>query len=339
VFTKPDDLDAETIADELATRWSFAAIELVYQPVGFGSHHWLAVARTGDTRFLSVDDLRSNSVSTPDGTTNAAFARLERALRSASALREEADLDFVVAPLPSVHGDVLARLDERYSIAVYPYLTGVSAGDDGEYRSAADRAVMLERVIALHAATDVALPHAGVEDGFLPGRRELVTALGGVDKPWTTGPYGEPARVLLREHADGVRQLLAHFDRLVVGVSADGARMVITHGEPHAANVVVDSTGPLLVDWESALVAPPERDLWVLDPGDGSVLAAYTEATGVALLEERLDFYRLWYDLFEIAGYVDLFRVDHADTADAAESWKNLVDFLQPARRWPALVR
>ena len=77
----------------------------------------------------------------------------------------------------------------------------------------------------------------------------------------------------------------------------------------------------------------------MLDPGDGSVLAAYTEATGVALVGERLDYYRLWYDLFEIAGYIDLFRDDHADTADAAESWKNLVDFLQPARRWPALFR
>ena len=114
--------------------------------------------------------------------------------------------------------------------------------------------------------------------------------------------------MLLREHADGVRQLLAHFDRLVVDVCADRERMVITHGEPHAANVVIDSTGPLLVDWESALIAPPERDLCVLDPGDGSVLAAYTEATGVALVEERLDYYRLWYDLFEIAGYIDLFR-------------------------------
>ena len=80
VFTKPDDLDAETIAAALATRWAFAPIELVYQPVGFGSHHWRAVAPTGDTRFLSVDDLRSNLVSTPGGTTDAAFARLQRAL-------------------------------------------------------------------------------------------------------------------------------------------------------------------------------------------------------------------------------------------------------------------
>ena len=93
-----------------------------------------------------------------------------------------------------------------------------------------------------------------------------------------------------------------------------------------------------MVDWESALLAPAERDLWVLDPGDGSTHAAYTAATGRPVSSARLGWYRLWYDLFEIAGYIDLFRKPHEDTTDAAQSWKNLVHFLQPDIRWPDLV-
>jgi hypothetical protein len=54
---------------------------------------------------------------------------------------------------------------------------------------------------------------------------------------------------------------------------------------------------------------------------------------------DRLDYYRLWYDLFEIAGYMAVFANPHTDTADVAESWKNLVEFLQPEVRWPALFR
>jgi spectinomycin phosphotransferase len=224
-------------------------------------------------------------------------------------------------------------------VVAHPYLTGGPAGEAGEFASAAERTAVLERVVALHAATAVAAPHAGVEDGFLPGHHELTIALDQLDDTWPTGPYGERARALLREHACGVRRLLTHYERQVGDMCADHAQMVITHGEPHASNVVVDPTGPRLVDWESALIAPPERDLWVLDPGDGSALAAYAEMSGVAPVEERLDYYRLWYDLFEIAGYIELFREPHADTADAAESWKNLVEFLQPEARWPTLVR
>jgi spectinomycin phosphotransferase/16S rRNA (guanine(1405)-N(7))-methyltransferase len=94
----------------------------------------------------------------------------------------------------------------------------------------------------------------------------------------------------------------------------------------------------MLVDWESALIAPPERDLWGLDAGDGSILRRYRAAAGSELSSLALSFYRLYYDLFEIGGYVGLFRRPHADDEDSRESWKNLTYFLRPAQRWPHLV-
>ncbi len=66
--------------------------------------------------------------------------------------------------------------------------------------------------------------------------------------------------------------------------------------------------------------------------------AAYTAATGTPVSSARTDWYRLWYDLFEIAGYIQLFRGPHLDGANAAESWKNLIHFLQPASRWSRLT-
>ena len=54
---------------------------------------------------------------------------------------------------------------------------------------------------------------------------------------------------------------------------------------------------------------------------------------------ERRSFYRLWYDLSEIGGYLSLFQSPHEDTEDTKESWKNLQHFLRPAERWPTLIR
>lgn len=76
-----------------------------------------------------------------------------------------------------------------------------------------------------------------------------------------------------------------------------------------------------LIDWETALVAPPERDLWNLDPGDGSVLGAYARATGVTPLPSMLELYRIRWDLADIAVDVGRFRRPHTGTADDEKSW------------------
>ena len=68
-----------------------------------------------------------------------------------------------------------------------------------------------------------------------------------------------------------------------------------------------------------------------------SLLRTYAAATGADIDQDALSLYRLWYDLAEIGGYLSHFRKPHRQTADTAESWKNLRHFLQPAERWPAL--
>ena len=80
----------------------------------------------------------------------------------------------------------------------------------------------------------------------------------------------------------------------------------------------------MLIDWDTALVAPPERDLWDLDPGDGSILGAYASATGVTPRPLLLDLYRLRWDLADIAADVSRFRRPHAGSIDDDESWELL---------------
>ena len=78
-------------------------------------------------------------------------------------------------------------------------------------------------------------------------------------------------------------RLLARYDDLAALSRSRSSSAVLTHGEPHPGNSMLTSGGWLLIDWDTALLAPPERDLWILDPGDGSILGAYAEATGVSV--------------------------------------------------------
>jgi hypothetical protein len=334
MFTQPSDLPEETLRAALLDGWRFCPAELSYQPVGFGSHHWLATDSGGSRRFVTVDDLEAKLASRTDST-DAAFGRLDRAFTAALSLRRDCGLRFVAAPVPARNGHVLVRLQDRYSLVVHAYLGGEPSGADGRFRTPAEREAQVAMLAVLHGARPAALP---LTDNFaVPNRDELTASLRQTGQPWTAGPYGERARNLLAAHAADLARLLEACDGLASRLAGRPDRMVVTHGEPDARNTMRTPAGPVLVDWDSVLLAAPERDLWDLAWHDRSVLPAYSAAGGVAIDEHALAFYRMWYELFEIAGYLRLFRERHDDTADTAESWQNLVEFLQPAARWPDL--
>jgi hypothetical protein len=66
--------------------------------------------------FVTVDDLRASFQASSN--TDAVFDALDRAFRTASWLHEEAELDFVVAPLRDDDGIVIHRLSDRYAVTV-----------------------------------------------------------------------------------------------------------------------------------------------------------------------------------------------------------------------------
>ncbi len=334
MFTRPADLADDSLRDVLHDDWGFCATSLTYQAVGFGSHHWLAADARGGRLFVTVDDL-ADKLRSPDDTTDAAFARLECAFTTALSLRQDAGLTFVVAPIPTGAGLALSRLRPRYSVAVHPHVEGRPTGRDGAFATPADRREVLDLLTALHAA-HAQPPRA--DDFAVPLIADLAAAISRTGAPWRAGPYGMGARDLLAAHATDLTMLLAAYSDLVNRVAARPDRMVITHGEPHSGNVLRTPAGLVLVDWDTVLLAPPERDLWALAETDSSIPAAYAAATGVTIDDDALSLYRLWYDLAEIAEYISLFQRSHGDTADTAEAWRNLRQFLRPAERWPGLL-
>ena len=321
------------LSDALSEGWGFRPASLSYQAVGFGAHHWLAVDSGGLTLFATVDDL-SEKLRDDADTTSAAFGRLEQAFESALSLRRDAGLDFVVAPLPAAGGRVLHRLTDRYSLVVHRYLPDCPSGQDGRFETSADRHAVLAMLVRLHSAKATRPP---TDDFALHGRAALLAAMHRTGEPWRTGPYGPRSRDLLARHAADLGVLLASFDELVDRVRTRGDRMVITHGEPDGGNVLKTPAGFVLVDWESALLAPPERDLWSLAESDPSLPDAYSAASGTAIDTDAMALHRMLYDLSEISLYIRWFRSAHDDTADAAEGWQNLQYYLRPAERWPDL--
>lgn len=308
----PDDFDTDELAAALTREWGVAVAGLDHAPVGFGSHHWTARDPAGGRWFVTVDDLEIRRF-TETETHDDAYARLTRALTTARALRES-DAGFVVAPILTAGGQAVVRLGPRWAAAVYPHVEGTSFGWQ-EWTGEDHRHGVLDMVVGVHAAPPTVRESAGVDDLSVPRRDAVEAALAG--EPAGEGPYAERTATLLSERADEVAERCARYDERTAGV--DRSRDVLTHGEPHPGNTMRTTAGWRLIDWDTALVAPPERDLWLL--GD-EMTDAYASATGTALRPEVLALYRERWELADLAIGVARFRGVHHGGQDDDDTWE-----------------
>jgi len=327
VLTPPAGLGTAAVAEAVAGHWGVQVRRLRFVALGAGSYHWLARSRTGARYFLTVDDLRDKPWLGADP--EAAFAGLRAAFDTALALRERALLPFVVAPTPTFGGQTACRLTPLYSLAVFPFVGG-QTGHWGDELTKQDRDALADLLASLHLATPAVAaraPRRGVE---LYGRAMLETALSDLDRPWSSGPFAEPARRELAAKAALVTDLLAAFDNLAVRVSAIGEPLVVTHGEPHPGNIMRTDDMLSLIDWDTVALAPPERDLWMLDDGSPGALARYSDVTGRSVSSDAISFYRLAWTLTDVAAYTGQLRSAHRRSRDAERALTALRKSLEP---------
>lgn len=313
MYAEPSGFDRGLLADRLEQHWRIAASSLEYQPVGFGTHHYLAVDRSGTRWWINVDDLTMKGWL--GATVSDAFIELERCLATAVALRG-LGLDFVHAPMASDDA-LLIRMPGSYAVSVYSYIEGRSS-EHGAHAVEDERLRVLDAMTRMHEVGGRLTTSAPQRDPLaVPWRSSFATALSTLDTGWNTGPYGDATRALLRNRVDHVHGLFERYDRLASGVRAGEHDWTVTHGEPHAANVIWTSPETfVLIDWDTVAVGPPERDLWMLNPRPEDV-----DGSAIELFER-------WWALSEITGYTDLFRRPHDDDENTRLAWASLGEYL-----------
>ena len=278
-----DDLIGSLVAND----WRLPVESVEYLAIGYGSFHWL-VTSAGGTRWLVTADAEDGPFAV------AAAHRVARHLA-------DDGLDFVRPPLPAATSAVVVAADS-WLVSVWPWLDGRSSTSGG-HESSADLEATLRCVRRLLDP----VPEL-VENWDLDGRETLVRLLCG--EGWGSGPYVREARRLTVGGRARIERDLARYDELANTSRATEFEFVVTHGEPHAANVIHTSGGAQLIDWDTVRWAPRERDLWTLADQHG-FRAGYGE---MALSTEAIEIYELQWVLTEIAEFAAALAV--ADEAN-----------------------
>jgi len=302
-----------------------------YVPEGAGSYHWKLTDAEGRPHFVTVDDLDNKDWF--GHVRETVFDGLQRALNTSAALRHEAGLEFVVAPVADRDGELLRRVDDRYTVSVFPYLTGRSHAF-GAYADEPLRDEAMDIVARLHQSAAVVQDRAPSHVPSYGGRDDLNAFLLDSDRPWDGGPYSEAAHRLLRANAAELAELATGYDRLVESTVPARAHSVITHGEPHQANLMSVDGRLALIDWDTVAMAPPERDVSLIATARNEGIDRYEQTTGRTVDRSVITLYRLRWYLDDLASAIRLFRNQHRDTADTRLWWDGLAPNLQQLPRW-----
>jgi spectinomycin phosphotransferase len=322
MLLEPPDLPAATVLDVLREHWDPDAVSCTPLPVGAGTRHWVGSGRRQPRWFVTADDVT-------------AADRLEELLDTYAAVRELAGRGHhvVVATLPPAGADPAAVgvVVGGVLVTVTGYLEG--APGSGEYADDNQRSLLAGALGELHA--EVAPGRARPWRPGPPGRRELGQLLASVDSPWPSGPFGDPVRAAVRGQAETLERLLVRYDELAAGAIAHRADWVVTHGEPHTANVLWLPAGPVLVGWASMRLAPRERDLRTVLRGAAGAepLSAYVAHGGTADLDgDMVELFDLESWLRDVTDAAVRFVRPHHEDADDVRLRAALLAELEPER-------
>lgn len=235
MLERPADVTDDEVLEVARRHWEPQADGVEHLPVGWGAHHWRVDVAGVPTLFLTLDpDLPRHTQ-----------ASLEAAYSSAAAL----GLDFVWPSLPSLSGP--------FTVAVGARTASVTGWLEGR-RPEESVPELPDLLGVLHDASPPPTARTWTTE-ISPVLPHLLRDL--LRRPWEA-PLGPAARDLVVEHLAQVGGWCREHARLLD--LADPAAYVVTHGEPHVRNQWLADGRTWLIDWESLLLAPRERDLATL---------------------------------------------------------------------------
>lgn len=278
-------IDRCALSEAIRSRYGMVVNDLEFIPVGFVAACYSFADATGDRFFLKIWS--------DTGAARATASRRDTVLLLTRALRDRQILDRVPHPLVSLDGRLWEPLDDA-AFAVFPFLPGqpppAELTDDLRAELARDMAT-------LHAATgdlvDVLPPKDTFGMPFADLIRRDLRDLAGIGSWQRPGLQALKAAILPR--SGDITSQLARLRTLQRTVRSLPSPMVLCHTDLGGGNLLVDDGRLYLLDWDEAVVAPPEYDLKeAYDTGFSQFLEVYTASGGASPLSlDRFAFYLL----------------------------------------------
>lgn len=223
-----------------------------FLPLGADRHSaaYRALARDGTPYFVKLRR----------GPFDELAAELPRYLRDQGIAR-------IMAPQPTSAGQLWTALNP-FTLILYPYVEGRNGYEvDLPDRLWWDLGQVLRR---LHSTLlPSALLHRMPQEHYdAQGRESVQEFLEWAAHAWHEDPIALQLAAFLEARRGQIHDLVQRAGRLAQSLAARPGEFALCHGDLHAGNLLIGASGQFwIVDWDSPMLAPKERDLMAIGGG------------------------------------------------------------------------
>jgi thiamine kinase-like enzyme len=139
----------------------------------------------------------------------------------------------------------------------------------------------------------------------------------------------DPFFSLFQTNRQKIQRIIDRYQSLETKYAHNKPKFVLTHGDVTGLNFIVLDDSITLIDWDDAMLAPPERDLMFIQDNKHFDAGLYKRKTGHAMNLELVKYYQLRWSLDSIVGNFDVL-VQHPglDDDDKQESLREIEEYL-----------
>ncbi|MDQ2784044.1 MAG: aminoglycoside phosphotransferase family protein [Chloroflexota bacterium] len=243
----------------------------------------------------------------------------------------------IVAPIETNARQLWARLD-AFAVILFPFVTG----QNGFAAPLSERQWIALGVAlkAMHTAiVPPSLRSSVPQETYAPYWRDLVRAF---QAQVASTPFADPVAAelaaFLRARRDEIARIVARADTLGAALRARSPAQVLCHADIHGGNVLIGTDGALsIVDWDTLIFAPKERDLMFIGGGVGGVWhgaqeeAWFYQGYGRTAIDPMaLAYYRYERIVEDIAAYGEQLLLTDEGGADRAHGLHFFLDQFLP---------
>jgi spectinomycin phosphotransferase len=243
-------------------------------------------------------------------------------------LLSQQGIEHVIAPLAN-RAEALWTALNAFTLILYPFIEGKNGFEQSLSAQNWIRLGQIMRQIHTVDLPDEAAESIRRED-YAPGwRQQARKHLRLIETETFTDPIALDFAAFVQHQRAAIDHLIDHAGVLADVVSARHRPSVLCHGDIHLGNVLVTPTEyPYVVDWDTLVLAPAERDLMFMGAGIGGSgqhspdeqAAFFYQGYGDYPVDQAaLAYYRCERIVQDVCAYCEQILLTSGDSADRHE--------------------